>query len=106
MIDIAELLNAEKNNFISLRELIERIKLSQPKATTSQIVSFLYQTRQKLPEWVKWDEMMGIEQTSENPFDGDWSLSEVLEGILRLGFVPEVEDSVPLAIDDSDDIPY
>ena len=55
MLDIAEVLKARENEFISLRELITRIRLQQPHVSESDIASFLYieNSDRALPEWVK-----------------------------------------------------
>ena len=44
MIDITELLNAERNEFISVREFVERIHIAQPKAIKRNIAKILLRT--------------------------------------------------------------
>ncbi|WP_434478011.1 hypothetical protein, partial [Klebsiella pneumoniae] len=69
MLDIAEVLKARKSEFISLRELITRIRLQQPHVSESDIANFLYieNANRNLPEWVK----QGIASTIE-PTDGGY----------------------------------
>ncbi|HHQ2474933.1 TPA: hypothetical protein ACSPJ5_004438 [Klebsiella pneumoniae] len=105
MLDIAEVLKTRKSEFISLRELITRIRLQQPHVSESQIADFLYiqNTNRELPELVK----QGIASTIE-PTDGgyqDIELEALLKAIHEEGRMPEVTPP-PGPPMDFDDIPF
>ena len=96
MLDIAEVLKARENEFISLRELITRIRLQQPHVSESDIASFLYieNSNRELPEWVK----HGGYQDSE--------LVTLLKVIHEEGHMPEVTPPSEPPMDFDDDIPF
>ena len=105
MLDIAEVLKARKSEFISLRELITRIRLQQPHVSESDIANFLdiENANRNLPEWVK----QGIASTIE-PTDGgyeDTQLETLLKVIHEEKFMPEVTPP-PEPPMDFDDIPF
>lgn len=117
MLDIAEALKARENEFISLRELITRIRLQQPHVSESQIADFLYieNANRRLPEWVK----KGIASTIEGTDGGyeDVELEALLKVITEETYMPEVTPPVsqPQAqkssvqeppMDFDDDIPF
>ncbi len=117
MLDIAEALKARENEFISLRELITRIRLQQPHVSESQIADFLYieNANRQLPEWVK----KGIASTIEGTDGGyeDVELEALLKVITEETYMPEVTPPVsqPQAqkssvqeppMDFDDDIPF
>ncbi|CQH45463.1 hypothetical protein ACSOQ3_001096 [Yersinia enterocolitica] len=82
MLDIAEVLKARESEFVSLRELITRIRLQQPHVSESQIANFLYIVNEDgdLPEWVKQGIAGTIELTdTDNNYDGDPSLISLLK---------------------------
>lgn len=93
MIDIAEYLKARDSEFISLRELVTRIRLQQPHITESQIADFLYleNTVGGLTEWVQQGIAGTLEPTFEDDFDGDPSLVQLLKVIREEGYMPEVK---------------
>lgn len=101
MIDIAEYLKSRKNEFISLRELIERIKLHQPHVQETEIAEFLYieLLNGNLPEWVKQGIAGNIEKTWINgdDYDSDMSLEQLLKIIFELGFMPVATPPSPEA---------
>lgn len=118
MLDIAEVLKARASEFVSLRELVTRIRLHQPHVSESQIADFLYieEANGDLPEWVKQGIAGTIEQTdTDNHYDGDPSLTSLLKAIREEGYMPEVTPTLeiarptasepPLDFDDSD-IPF
>ncbi|BBG61810.1 hypothetical protein [Providencia rustigianii] len=92
MIDIAEALKARENEFISLRELITRIRLQQPHVSESQIADFLYieNANKELPAWVK----QGIARTIEETDGGyeDVELESLLKVIHEQTYMPEVTE--------------
>lgn len=93
MLDIAEVLKARESEFVSLRELITRIRLQQPHVSESQIANFLYIVNEDgdLPEWVKQGIAGTIELTdTDNNYDGDPSLISLLKAIREEGYMPEV----------------
>ncbi|MFW5410045.1 hypothetical protein B7L51_015655 [Pectobacterium brasiliense] len=119
MLDIAELLKARKNEFISLREFITRIHLHQPHVSLKDIADFLYieNSNGGLPEWVKKGIAGSIETTwvdDNNDFDGDTSLRALLNVIHEEGLMPEESPPklpIPVAqseppMDFDDDIPF
>lgn len=113
MIDIAEALKARENEFISLRELIIRIRLQQPHVSESQIADFLYieNANRQLPDWVK----KGIASTIEGTDGGyeDVELETLLKVITEETYMPEVSppptpspaQEPPMDFDDID-IPF
>ncbi|AMW52577.1 hypothetical protein FIV60_09920 [Salmonella enterica] len=105
MLDIAEVLKARENEFISLRELITRIRLQQPHVSESDIASFLYieNSNRELPEWVK----QGIASTIEGTDGGyqDSELVTLLKVIHEEGHMPEVTPPSEPPMD-FDDIPF
>ncbi|MEI7253540.1 hypothetical protein [Dickeya dadantii] len=95
MLDIAELLKARKNEFISLREFITRIHLHQPHVSLKDIADFLYieNSNGGLPEWVRKGIAGSIETTwvdDSNHFDSDTSLQSLLNVIHEENGMPEV----------------
>lgn len=92
MLDIAELLKARKSEFISLRELITRIKLHQPHVSESEIAEAIYleMVNDSMPEWVRRGIAGSIEKTGFNSYDADVSLDRLLTVIFDEGFMPEV----------------
>ncbi|WP_241609337.1 hypothetical protein [Rosenbergiella australiborealis] len=108
MIDIAEFLKARDSEFVSLRELVTRIRLQQPHITESQIADFLYleEVGGEMPEWIQ----QGIAGTivptdTDNDYDGDPSLVSLLKIIREEGYMPEVTPpEEPLEF--TDDIPF
>lgn len=109
MLDIAELLKERRNEFISLRELITRIRLYQPHVTESQIADFLYleMVSGGLPDWVKQGIAGAIETTYLNVgFDSDESLNDLLRVIHKEGHMPEVTPPLEPPMDFDDDIPF
>lgn len=117
MLDIAEVLKARESEFVSLRELVTRIRLHQPHVTESQIADFLYieEANGDLPEWVKQGIAGTIELTdTENNYDGDPSLISLLKAIREEGYMPEVTptlQTVPPTVSEppmefDDDIPF
>ncbi|EMM6764537.1 hypothetical protein ROS60_004862 [Pluralibacter gergoviae] len=106
MLDIAKVLKERDSEFISLRELISRIRLQQPHVDESQVADFLYIQHQEknLGEWVK----QGIAKTIE-PTDGgyeDVELESLLKAIHEEKCVPEIIESPWPKIDFDDDIPF
>lgn len=117
MLDIAEVLKARESEFVSLRELVTRIRLYQPHVSESQIADFLYieEANGDLPEWVKQGIAGTIEPTdTDNNYDGDPTLISLLRVIREEGYMPEVTPeirTVPSAVSESsmnfdDDIPF
>ncbi|MGC6028820.1 hypothetical protein [Enterobacter kobei] len=117
MLDIAEVLKARESEFVSLRELVTRIRLHQPHVSESQIADFLYieESNGDLPEWVKQGIAGTIEPTyTDNHYDGDPSLISLLKAIREEGYMPEVTPTLPTApptvseppMDFDDDIPF
>ncbi|MBG6245541.1 hypothetical protein CS369_13520 [Candidatus Symbiopectobacterium sp. 'North America'] len=112
MIDIAELLKARKNEFISLKEFITRIKLHQPHVTETQIADYLYISNENgdFPEWVKQGIAGSIEKTYiDDSYESDVSLEVLLSTIHEQGYMPEVTPPpVPIEphMDFDDDIPF
>lgn len=90
MLDIAEVLKARESEFVSLRELITRIRLQQPHVSESEIADFLYLENGSgdLPEWVK----QGIAKSIETTDGGyeDVELVSLLKAIREEGHMPEV----------------
>ncbi|AUO65429.1 hypothetical protein OGV87_10160 [Citrobacter sp. CK183] len=117
MLDIAEVLKARESEFVSLRELVTRIRLHQPHVSETQIADFLYieESNGDLPEWVKQGIAGTIEPTyTDNHYDGDPSLISLLKAIREEGYMPEVAPKIELArstvseppMDFDDDIPF
>ncbi|ENL8715904.1 TPA: hypothetical protein ACS624_000324 [Klebsiella michiganensis] len=117
MLDIAEVLKARESEFVSLRELVTRIRLHQPHVSESQIADFLYieEANGDLPEWVKQGIAGTIEPTyTDNNYDGDPSLISLLKAIREEGYMPEVTPTIQAAppvvseppMDFDDDIPF
>ncbi|HBR5525283.1 MULTISPECIES: hypothetical protein [Klebsiella] len=117
MLDIAEVLKARESEFVSLRELVTRIRLHQPHVSESQIADFLYieEANGDLPEWVKQGIAGTIEPTdTDNNYDGDPSLISLLKAIREEGYMPEVTPTLQAAqpvvseppMDFDDDIPF
>lgn len=117
MLDIAEVLKARESEFVSLRELVKRIRLHQPHVSEAQIADFLYiqETNGDLPEWVKQGIAGTIEPTdTDNNYDGDPSLILLLKAIREEGYMPEVTPKIQVAqpvvsqppMDFDDDIPF
>ena len=106
MLDIAEVLKARESEFISLRELITRIRLHQPHVSESDIASFLYieNSDRELPEWVK----QGIASTIEGTDGGyqDSDLVTLLKVIHEEGHMPEVTPPSEPPMNFDDDIPF
>lgn len=106
MLDIAEVLKARESEFISLRELITRIRLQQPHVSESKIADFLYieNANGELPSWVK----QGIASTIEPTDNGynDVELEALLKAIHEEGHVPEVTPPPQAPMDFDDDIPF
>lgn len=90
MLDIVEVLKARESEFVSLRELVTRIRLQQPHVSESQIADFLYieNANGDLPEWVK----QGIAKSIESTDGGyhDVELVALLKAIRDEGYMPEV----------------
>lgn len=90
MLDIAEVLKARESEFVSLRELVTRIRLQQPHVSESQIADFLYieNANGDLPELVK----QGIAKSIETTDGGyeDVALTSLLKAIREEGYMPEV----------------
>ncbi|VVT48020.1 hypothetical protein UYSO10_1952 [Kosakonia radicincitans] len=108
MLDIAEVLKQRKSEFISLRELITRIRLHQPHVSESQIADFLYleMINKELPEWVRQGIAGSIELTYlDAGYDSDTSLEALLRVIHEEGHMPEVT-LPPEPPMDFDDIPF
>ncbi|AIN13992.1 hypothetical protein [Yersinia pseudotuberculosis] len=109
MLDIAEVLKARESEFVSLRELITRIRLQQPHVSESQVANFLYIVNEDgdLPEWVKQGIAGTIELTdTDNNYDGDPSLISLLKAIREEGYMPEVTPPPEPPMDFDDDIPF
>ncbi|CNL75347.1 MULTISPECIES: hypothetical protein [Yersinia] len=109
MLDIAEVLKARESEFVSLRELITRIRLQQPHVSESQIANFLYIVNEDgdLPEWVKQGIAGTIELTdTDNNYDGDPSLISLLKAIREEGYMPEVTPPPEPPMDFDDLIPF
>ncbi|AKF36909.1 TPA: hypothetical protein PXN30_003348 [Yersinia enterocolitica] len=109
MLDIAEVLKARESEFVSLRELVTRIRLQQPHVSESQIADFLYieNANGDLPEWVKQGIAGSIELTdTDNNYDGDPSLISLLKAIREEGYMPEVTPPPEPPMDFDDDIPF
>jgi len=117
MLDIAEVLKARESEFVSLRELVTRIRLHQPHVSESQIADFLYieEANGDLPEWVKQGIAGTIEPTdTDNNYDGDPTLISLLKAIREEGYMPEVTPMLQTAppavseppMDFDDDIPF
>ncbi|WP_404273472.1 hypothetical protein [Yersinia similis] len=109
MLDIAEVLKARESEFVSLRELITRIRLQQPHVSESQVANFLYIVNEDgdLPEWVKQGIAGTIELTdTDNNYDGDPSLISLLKAIREEGYMPEVTPPPEPPMDFEDDIPF
>ncbi|CNF39546.1 Uncharacterised protein [Yersinia rohdei] len=111
MLDIAELLKARKSEFISLRELITRIKLHQPHVSESDIAEVIYleMSNKTMPEWVRRGIAGSIEKTYvDESNDSDSSLEELLKVVFKLGCMPEVTPPPVLEppMDFDDDIPF
>ncbi len=109
MLDIVEVLKARESEFVSLRELVTRIRLQQPHVSESQIADFLYIQNDNgdLPEWVKQGIAGTIEPTDTyNDFDGDPSLISLLKAIREEGYMPEVTPPPEPPMDFDDDIPF
>ncbi|CQH51324.1 hypothetical protein ACX1H4_11830 [Yersinia enterocolitica] len=109
MLDIAEVLKARESEFVSLRELITRIRLQQPHVSESQIANFLYIVNEDgdLPEWVKQGIAGTIELTdTDNNYDGDPSLISLLKAIREEGYMPEVTPPPEPPMDFDADIPF
>lgn len=107
MLDIAEMLKVRESEFISLRELITRIRLQQPHVSESQVADFLYIENENggLPEWVKQGIAKSIEVT-DGGYD-DVSLESLLKAIHEEGYMSEVTPppQPPMDFDDID-IPF
>lgn len=117
MLDIAEVLKARESEFVSLRELIKRIRLHQPHVSETQIADFLYiqQANGELPEWVRQGIAGTIEPTyTDDGYDADPSLISLLKAIREEGYMPEVTPKIQVApivvsqppMDFDDDIPF
>lgn len=106
MLDIAEVLKARESEFISLRELITRIRLQQPHVSEFQIAEFLYveNANKQLPEWFK----LGIASTIEATDGGyqDVALETLLKAIHEERCMPEVTPLPEPPMDFDDDIPF
>ncbi|MFA9593062.1 hypothetical protein [Citrobacter telavivensis] len=123
MIDIAEALQARKNEFISLRELITRIHLHQPHVSLNDIAEYIYfeNSNRELGEWVQKGIAGSIETTyvdDESYEETDTSLESLLQVVRTEGKMPEVSPprleyplpslQTPLEppMDFDDDIPF
>lgn len=109
MLDIAEVLKARESEFVSLRELVTRIRLQQPHVSESQIADFLYieNANGDLPEWVKRGIAGTIEPTdTDNNYDGDPDLISLLKAIRDEGYMPEVTPPPEPPMDFDDLIPF
>ena len=122
MIDIAEALQARKNEFISLRELITRIHLHQPHVSLNDIAEYIYfvNSNGELGEWVQRGIAGSIETTyvdDESYGETDTSLESLLEVVRTEGKMPEVsprlhyplpspQTSLEPPMDFDDDIPF
>ena len=109
MIDIAEVLKARESEFVSLRELVTRIRLQQPHVSESQIADYLYieNSNGDLPEWIKQGIAGTIEPTyTDDDYDGDPSLTSLLRVIREEGYMPEVTPAPEPPMDFDDDIPF